>query len=209
MNNYITKNFFNLIILGLLALLIFKSFKDKPNDVVDSITHKSDTLYVVSQGANITTKPTIINHYYDSTDTIIIPTDSTLLKKYISDLRKELFTINIYKDSLKIDSLGYVTVVDSIKNNLIKNRSYSYNLKYPVITNTITITEAYKPKSQLFIGGEVFGNKQSPLNSINGGILLKTKADNIYALKAGVQTFNGIIQPAFGFGLYWKLQLKK
>lgn len=211
MKDYVYKNFLSLALVALIVILVFKTCKeeDSSSNKPTIIIHK-DTSWVIAQGNNVITKPTIINRYYDtSNNDIIIPSDSLAIKRYILELRRELLSINVYNDSLKIDSLGYVNVIDSIQNNLIKNRKYSYNLKYPKIITTITIKEPYIPKTQIYVGGEVFGNKLSPINGLNAGLLLKSKSDNIYSIKLGVQTINSTIQPNIGIGLYWKIHFKK
>lgn len=209
MKDYIFKNFLSIIVLVLLALLLIKSC-DKFTPTQPTRTVQKDTVLMIKEGTNITTKPTIINKFYDTaSNSILIPSDSLAIKKYILELRKELLSKIAYNDTLKIDSIGYVNVKDTIQGNKILDRKYSYNLKYPKITTTITIKEPYKPTRQLYVGGEMFGNKTSLIQAVNAGVLYKTRVDNIYSLKLGVQGINGNLQPNVGVGLYWKLKLKK
>lgn len=111
---------------------------------------------------------------------------------------------NIQKDSLKIDSIGYVSITDTVTKNLIANRKFKYNLKYPVITNTITLQPI--PRNQLYIGGGLEGNKVNLINQINAGFLFKNKKDQIYGIYGGI---DGNANINFGIQSYWKINLRR
>lgn len=113
-------------------------------------------------------------------------------------------TKNVQKDSLKIDSIGYVSLTDTVTKNLISDRKFSYNLKYPVITNTITLPS--KPRNQLYIGGGLEGNPGVLINQINGGLLWKNKKDQIFGGYVGVDK-NLSLQ--YGVQSYWKINLRR
>lgn len=113
-------------------------------------------------------------------------------------------TKNIQKDSLKIDSIGYVSVTDTVTKNLISNRKFSYNLTYPTITNTITLPA--KPRNQLYIGGALEGNPTSMINQINAGLLWKNKKDQIFGGYVGIDK-DAMFQ--YGVQSYWKINLRR
>jgi len=108
---------------------------------------------------------------------------------------------NIYVDTLKIDTLGYVTVADTVHKNEIHGRSYKYNYKIPTITVTTIITKQAPPKGALFIGGGVTGNRAG-LDVIHGGLLYKTKYNKVLGLQIGI---NNKDQVVYGIQSYWKL----
>jgi hypothetical protein len=110
---------------------------------------------------------------------------------------------NIYADTVKLDTLGYVAIADTIHKNSLKNRSYKYNYKIPTVHTTTTITKYTPPKNQLYIGGGMDGNKTSGLTNVNLGLLFKTKSDKIYGVKVGTN-IEGQIN--YGFQLFWKLK---
>ena len=110
---------------------------------------------------------------------------------------------NIQKDSVQIDSIGFVKVTDTVQNNIVQNRKWEYNIKYPIIKETII--EPPKKINQLYIGGGLQGNQYNIINSINGGILYKNKKDQLYGLSIGVNT-NG--QVIYGLSSYWKIKFK-
>ena len=110
---------------------------------------------------------------------------------------------NIYVDTLKIDTLGYVTVADTLHKNEIQNRSYKYNYKIPTVTVTTIITKQAPPKGALFIGGGFTNTKQLELQTIQGGVLYKTKKDKIFGLHIGINNNSQVI---YGVSSYWKIK---
>lgn len=126
-------------------------------------------------------------------------------KQRFQNLLKEHIAKKIYKDTLKLDSLGTITVIDTVWiNKLYGKRTYIQNIKIPQVTKTITITKTEEPKRQLYIGGNLFGDKLQ-LQLVTPGILYKTKKDHIYQVNLGVN-FDGSI--TYGLGLYYKIKLK-
>ena len=110
---------------------------------------------------------------------------------------------NIYADTVKLDTLGYVAVADTVHKNEIHGRSYKYNYKIPTVTVTNTITKQAPPKGALFVGGGVSGSKEIGLNLLKGGFLYKSKKDKIFGLHVGI---NGNSQVIYGADAYLKLK---
>ena len=109
---------------------------------------------------------------------------------------------NIYADTVKLDTLGYVAVADTVHKNELLGRSYKYNYKIPTVTVTTTITKQAPPKRALFMGGGVTGNKNG-LDVLQGGLLYKTKQDKIFGLHIGI---DGNSQVVYGVQSYWKIK---
>jgi hypothetical protein len=109
---------------------------------------------------------------------------------------------NIYADTVKLDTLGYVAVADTVHKNEIHGRSYKYNYKIPTVTVTTTITKQAPPKGALFIGGGVTGNKNG-LELLQGGLLYKSKHNKVLGLNVGI---NGNNQVVYGIQSYWKIK---
>jgi hypothetical protein len=109
---------------------------------------------------------------------------------------------NIYADTVKLDTLGYVAVADTVHKNELLGRSYKYNYKIPTITVTNTITKQAPAKGALFMGGGVTGNK-SGLDLLHGGLLYKSKQDKLFGLNIGI---NGNSQVVYGVQSYWKIK---
>jgi hypothetical protein len=120
-------------------------------------------------------------------------------------LLKQHSARRVYKDTIKLDSLGTITVIDTVWLNKLKNRSYINNYKIPLVTKTITIIKQADPKRQLYIGGNLFGDKTT-LQSITPGLIYKDRKDRVYQANVGVN-FDGTL--TFGVGTYWKINLNK
>lgn len=107
---------------------------------------------------------------------------------------KDYNQVKVYSDTMRIDSLGYAYIQDTISQNKIQGRGFSANFNLP----TITITKLIEPKSknQLylgFIGDLKHSNGQI---GIGGSIALKTAKKTLYTATA---TMNG-----YSFGYYKK-----
>ena len=143
------------------------------------IKHDIDTIMVpikqivYRDGKNIYKENIIYKTIPSNVDT------NTIIKNYYSQL--------IYKDTLKLtDSLGYVSIVDTIFNNSILNRKWESHVNKIIIKDFTVVKEL--PKIQFFIGG--FGGYNSQLSSIYLGptIMLKNKKENTITLGIAVGT---------------------
>jgi hypothetical protein len=120
-------------------------------------------------------------------------------------LLKQHSAIRTYKDTIALDSLGTITVIDTVWLNKLKKRTYIKNYKIPSVTKTTTIIKQQDPKRQLYFGGNLFGDNRN-LQSISPGIIYKDKKDRIFQANVGL-SFNG--QVIYGIGTYWKIKFKK
>lgn len=109
---------------------------------------------------------------------------------------------NIYVDTVKLDTLGYVAVADTVHKNELLGRSYKYNYKIPTITVTNTITKQAPAKGALFMGGGITGNPNE-VKSLFGGLLYKSKKDKVFGLTIGVTGNSKIV---YGVQSYWKIK---
>ena len=197
-----------ILILVLLIVILLQRCGGGAKDTIIESKIIRDTSWVIKDSI-INTKPQIFK-----TETYTIPVDrwnteylpdtnyDKLIKQY-EDLVRELLTKNISSDSIKIDSIGHVYIIDTVSKNMITGRSTRYNLKYPIITNTVIVPE--KKKLQLYVGGGIQGQKSGIINQINANLLLKTKKDHIYGGSFGV---NLLGEFQFGVQSYWKIKLK-
>lgn len=127
-----------------------------------------------------------------------------LLAQY-NDLLKKYMALVEFKDTVRLDTLGYVAITDTVNQNSIKGRSIRSNYKIPTITNTITIQHYEKPKAKLFIGGGLdLSPSLAPIGA-HAGLLLNTKKDQLIGLQVGTGANGGT---NFGFSSYWKIKFK-
>lgn len=125
-----------------------------------------------------------------------------LLTQY-NDLLKKYMALVEFKDTIRIDTLGYVAITDTVNQNSLKGRSVRTNYKIPTITITNTITNYAPPKAMLFFGGGVQGNQTLGVTGANLGILYKSKKDKIVGFNVG-STIGS--QLNYGISSYWKIK---
>ena len=99
-------------------------------------------------------------------------TNYARLKIQYDSLLREFFALKTYYDTVRLDTLGYVSVIDSVQKNGILGRSFHTNYKIPTITNTVTIQHYEKPKAKVFIGGGIDLSPSLAPTGAHGGLLL-------------------------------------
>lgn len=200
------KQLSNIIVAALLLFIIFREFgcSGSGSDVLD----KADTTIV--HDTSWQKYDTVVYKKVKITETIhdTIPVEYTphemydSLKVQYEELAKSYLAKNIYKDTFRIPQIkGLIVVNDTVKNNELMGRSWTADYMLPTAKETITITKPSPRKRQLFIGGSIIGSK-TQMQSINAGLMYKTKKDRMIGLSAGV---NQQFQPQVGLSLYWKL----
>ncbi len=204
-NEFIKKHFMNIVVLIVLLIVFLQTCK-KQTVQVDGPKIIRDTTWIIKD-STVYSKPQVVK-------TITVPVEqwsteylpdtnySKLVKQY-TELAEKFLASNIHADSVKIDSIGYVHIRDTVSRNLLTGRSTSYNLKYPIVKETLIVPE--KKRNQLYVGGLLQGNRSSAVDAISAGALFKTKKDQIYGVTAGINS-SGQVQ--YGVQLYWKLKLK-
>ena len=176
----------DIVIVLLVAVLIFfigsdaRYTKTEPTIVSDTV-YQQKTFTKFIKGKSI---PFVI---LDTIYLIERVTDTiTIVKDYNQ--------VKVYSDTMRIDSLGYAYIQDTISQNKIQGRGFSANFNLPTITITKLIEQ--KSKNQLylgFIGDLKHSNGQI---GIGGSIALKTAKNTLYTATA---TMNG-----YSFGYYKK-----
>ena len=199
-------NFNNILSIAILILAVIivlqrnnssPDIVEKPIIVRDTVWKKKDSVIYTSPKVVQTIPIKIISEKY-----LPDPNYDKIVLQYQELVRLHL-SKNVQKDSVQIDSIGFVKVTDTIQNNVVQNRKWEYNIKYPIIKETVI--QPPKKINQLYIGGGLQGNQYNIINSINGGILYKNKKDQIYGLSVGINT-NG--QIVYGVSSYWKIKFK-
>jgi len=209
-------NLKNIAIALLIVIVVFQQCggdKRKTGEIVkvdgkkyELIKHEIDTFEIVKTKV-VTKKGEDI--YHETIKEVIIPTiidTQALLQDY--------FAKNIYKDTLQLpDSLGIVSLIDTITQNKIFGRTFNASVKQRVIKETTIVKEL--PKTQVYYGFTGGFNKVDVVSSIGAGALIKTKKDKIYQLgigvvnKVGSDGTNGVLSPFINGGVYWKIKFKK
>lgn len=208
--NFIKNNILSIVLVLIICFLLIRSCNRNivPSET-DVVTLACDTVWIYKDSI-VKSSPQIIHtvsppveHW--NTEYLEDPEYDGLLEQY-KDLSNDYFSINVIQDTLKIDSIGYVRVLDSVSKNQILARTFKYTLKYPLIKETKTITVIEPPKRQLYIGLGIDGGQEDYLNQVNAELLYKTKKDHMFGINAGVDRDGNI---EYGVRSYWKIKLKK
>lgn len=211
-------NLKNIALLVLIAIVVFQQCggnKKGTGEIVkvdgkkyELIKHEIDTFEVVKTKI-VTKKGADIVHeviLHDTTIKLVDVDTVALLHDYLAKY--------IYKDTLHLpDSLGEVSLIDTISKNKILGRTFNAKVKQREIKETLIVKEL--PKTQVYYGFMGGFNKVDVVSNIGTGVLIKTKKDKIYQLgigvanKVGTDGTNGTLSPFIGGGVYWKIKFKK
>jgi hypothetical protein len=190
-----------IIVILLMVLSFEKSGCNSPEIKADTVT-LHDTTWQVHDSL-IIKKLKIKEVIHDTLPPeYIADTNYPTLKAQYDALVVAYLAKNIYADTVKLDTLGYVAVADTVYKNEIHSRSYKYNYKIPTVTVTNTITKYAPAKGALFMGGGIAGNKNG-VELLQGGFLYKSKKDKVFGLNLGI---NGNSQIVYGLQSYWKIK---
>lgn len=201
---FVKNNFFNLLVAVLLVIILLQKCSQPVDPGVPTVVR--DTVWVVKDSL-VYSKPQVIK-------TIQVQSHDTIYNHYIPDTNYQRLTIqyqkvvdellakNILRDSVRIDSNGYVKITDTVQKNLVVGRSTEVNIRYPIIKEVVTIPQ--KKVTQLYVGGVIQAAPQ--ISQISVGALLKTRNDFLFGTSLGVNTYGNL---QYGAAAYWKLKLKK
>jgi hypothetical protein len=109
----------------------------------------------------------------------------------------------VYSDTIRVGTYGYIAVLDTINENKLKYRRTRDNYSIPIVKETKTITKYSPPTRNLFVGGGVLVNNALGVRGAEAGLLLKTKKDQLYNIKASVDIDGNVM---YGAGYYYKLK---
>lgn len=118
-----------------------------------------------------------------------------LLKLYINKFA--------YNDTIRVGTYGYIALLDTVKENKIVYRRTRDNFNIPIVKETKTITTHSPPTRNLFVGGGVLVNNALGVRGAEAGLLLKTKKDQLYNIKASVDIDGNVM---YGAGYYYKIK---
>lgn len=169
----------NFLIAALVVLIVFILFR--PSAEPTTVT-TIDTTYIIR--ADTLVKKVFVHSVDTSYDTTADPkfipdTSYEGLKKQFENLSKELTKKTTYKDTLLLDSIGFVHISDTVQFNGLVNRGYTYSYKLPIVTTTHT--KYAEPKRQIYFGGDI------NTAGLSIGLMYKSKKDKLIGLNIGMQ----------------------
>jgi hypothetical protein len=208
------KKFLNLKNIAIIALVTLVAVKwlspsekvyveGKPYEVIKNTT---DTVTVVNtkvvfkKGKTVYEK-VIVEKKIEVPTPVLVDTMS-ILKDYYSKVS--------YNDTLRLsDSLGTVSILGTITQNKIFNRTFNASIKQKTIKDTVNVKEL--PKTKIYYGPEGGFNHTNFVSHLGVAVLVKTKKDRIYNLGVGYssQVVGSKLQswtPYISTGIFWRVK---
>jgi hypothetical protein len=164
------------IVIAILVIIVFLFIKDKSDYIGQpSVIVDTDTVY----------QQKTFTKFIKGKSIPFIVLDTTYLIDQVHDtitIVKDYNQVKVYSDTMRIDSLGYAYIQDTISQNKIQGRSFSANFNLPTITITKVITP--KPKNEVYLG--VLGDLRAFDNKLGLGLSLgyKTAKNGLFTINA-------------------------
>ena len=195
-----------IIILVLIVLLFIQGWYYKTSMPIETVVTKIETrvdtvtinsIEYVPQVETRILPPELI--YIDVIDTVLINT-----KVDTAAILTDYYSKYVYQDVLDLDTLGSVTIIDTVSQNKIQSRQFTSDIIIP--TKTVTNTTYINDKG--FYYGVGLGINQQMLHSVSGEVLYKTKRNTIYGVGLGLGRDNQLLSPVVSGKVYWKIGKK-
>lgn len=193
-----------LILVGIILWLYFKPIPPPDENVYIKIgseeyillSSKVDTIWLTNETEIPVYVPKLVS---GETVEILVPADVDTLA-----ILKRYFAKNVYKDTILLDSVGSVSIKDTISENMIFSREVSYQYDIPTFNNTIIVKD--KPKTSFYLGG---GALTSPhVFSLYSSVLMKSKKNNLYSIKLGAGSTGDNMFVIYGAEMHWGIGKK-
>ena len=171
------KNLVIVILLVIIALFIFSEpvYKGATINIVHDTVYQQKTFTKYKKG--------------DSIPFVVL--DTTYLIDQIHDTIKiisDYSRVYSYSDTIRIDTLGYAYIQDTISHNKIQGRSFKAEISEKTIYVTKTITP--KPKNEFYLG--VLGDLRALDNKVGLGIGLgfKMSKNSLFTINATTNQYS-------------------
>ena len=226
--NLFAKRWKELLILLLISIIFFmrgcdSDYGDKEIINIDGedfelLEQKTDTIYVEKEVKVTKYVPKYITKEVIKEVEIPIDVDSlAIIKDYFSKITvKDTLNLtydfpDVITDSLgnkPSGDLGFGILTDVISQNSIESREIDWFFKIPTVYNTTIVKEL--PKNEFYWGINGGFNKSDIISNVGGGLILKSKKNNLYQLGLGIQNNSNTSQlaPFVSAGMYWKIGKK-
>jgi hypothetical protein len=190
----------DMIIAGLVIFIgvyiLFFTPDPEPQEPIITTVTEIDTVFTEV----LKEVPKYVPKYIDRVvrDTVEMPLDVDTLA-----IIEDYFARYIYSDTLKVDSLGFGYITDTVTENKIVERSVVWDYRIPSIRETITTTIQLPPKRKReFYIGLMAGGTQTDFSYFGPSIGFKTKSSKMLTATYGVV---GADKVGVSIGLYSKL----
>ena len=170
------------IIIAILLIIVFLFLKDKSTYIGQpSVIVDTDTVY----------QQKTFTKFIKGKSIPFVVLDTTYIIDQVHDtitIVKDYNQVKVYSDTMRIDSLGYAYIQDTISQNKIQGRGFSANFNLPTITITKVIVP--KPKNMLYLG--VLGDLRTFDNKVGLGLGLgyKTAKNGLFTINATTNNYS-------------------
>lgn len=170
------------IVIAILVIIVFLFIKDKSQYIgKPSVIVTTDTVYQQKTFTKFTKGKSIPFVVLDTTYVIDEVHDTiTIVKDYNQ--------VKVYSDTMRIDSLGYAYIQDTISQNKIQGRGFKAEISEKIIYVTKTIIP--KPKNEVYLG--VLGDLRRFDNKVGLGLSLgyKTAKNGLFTINATTNQYS-------------------
>ena len=170
------------IVIAILVIIVFLFIKDKSSYIGQpSVIIDTDTVY----------QQKTFTKFIKGKSIPFVVLDTTYLIDEVHDtitIVKDYNQVNVYSDTMRIDSLGYAYIQDTISQNKIQGRGFSANFNLPTITITKVIVP--KPKNEVYLG--LLGDLRAIDNKVGLGLGLgfKTAKNGLFTINATTNQYS-------------------
>jgi len=197
------KNFTTIIVMVLLVILTSYLWVQKENKDKELIVVNGKVYELLAKQLEVKEVKKIVTQYKEGKTIymeIEIPVEVFIpVQIDTMELLQDYYSTRIYSDTLTVQDLGYVTVVDTISENRIVGRSFQANLTQRIITETITVKEL--PKLQIWTGLVATTNMQ-----VGASLGVTTKRRTHLGLDLGVHVNDTVLAPYVGVRYLWQIR---
>lgn len=198
------------LLLIFMLVIFFMQCDNKKGEAKKDVVKIDGKKYNVvkrTQGISYNKSNLITYRTKDEIYTFIKDYDTILQDIDTSAILKDYFTKYVSIDTLRLqDSLGLVTITDTITQNRIWYRTYLASITQKEIHDTVWIDPVKTGNLYFGINGG-FTKNQLP-GSLGVNLMFQTPTDKMFGLGVGLQ--NGpTIAPYINGSIYWKIKLKK
>jgi hypothetical protein len=164
------------IVIAILVIIVFLFIKDKSEYIGQpAVIVDTDTVY----------QQKTFTKYIKGKSIPFVVLDTTYLIDEVHDtitIVKDYNQVKVYSDTMRIDSLGYAYIQDTISHNKIQGRGFKAEISEKTIYVTKTITP--KPKKEVYLG--VLGDLRAFDNKVGLGLGLgyKTAKNGLFTINA-------------------------
>ena len=170
------------ITIAILLIIVFLFLKDKSTYIGQpSVIVDTDTVY----------QQKTFTKFIKGKSIPFVVLDTTYIIDQVHDtitIVKDYNQVKVYSDTMRIDSLGYAYIQDTISQNKIQGRGFSANFNLPTITITKVIQP--KPKNEVYLG--VLGDLRTFDNKVGLGLGLgyKTAKNGLFTINATTNNYS-------------------